>query len=210
MKYIPIFLDLSKIKIVIFGGGKVALRKLDYLEGADITVVSEKFMEDFLKRDVKMISKKIESKEDINEYIKDADLVIIATSDKNINSLIMKECEEKRKIFNLVDDKKSKAIFPAYHNENGIIMAISTSGKAPSLATFIRDRLSPSLKEYSKALDLIERIRNSLDSHDEEKRKKFFRSLFNEKIFWDMVKEDNFIGAYEFAIKLWREKYVPD
>lgn len=209
MKYIPIMLDVTKTKITIFGGGKVALRKIEYLEGADITVVSEKFEEGIMEKNVKMVKRRISDEKDVRSMIRDSDMVVIATNNGALNELIMNVCESERKIYNVVDDKRSKAIFPSYHNEDGIILAISTSGKAPSLSTFIRKELSKNLKYYAKALDTVEKIRGSLDSHDEEIRKKFFETLFESNEFWSLIRDGNFEGAYNFAMHLWRNGNVP-
>ncbi|MGC9166384.1 MAG: precorrin-2 dehydrogenase/sirohydrochlorin ferrochelatase family protein [Thermoplasmata archaeon] len=204
MSYIPILLDLEKINIVIFGGGRVAYRKLEYFLGSDITVVSEDFIEEIERLNVKKVRKKIEKKDDVLEYILNADLVIIATNDKKINSMIMEVCIEKRKIFNLVDDKKSRMIFPAFIEKNGIILAVSTSGRVPALSSFIRDRLSTQIEEYSKSLDVLEKIRKSLDSHDQEKRREFFKKLLDSEDFWKYIKNEELDHAYEYAMSLWR------
>ncbi|MGC8662880.1 MAG: precorrin-2 dehydrogenase/sirohydrochlorin ferrochelatase family protein [Thermoplasmata archaeon] len=208
MKYLPIMLDLSRIKVIIFGGGKVAYRKLNYFEGADITIVSENFLKEISKKNVRLLRKKIIDPEEARPIIKDADLVIIATNDKSLNSSLMGICEDEKKIYNLVDDKKSKAIFPACYNEKDIILAISTSGRAPALSTFLRDELSKNLKRYSNALDIVEKIRKSINSHNEQIRKKYFRVLFESKNFWELIDKKDFEKAYQLALKVWRDMDV--
>ena len=37
-EFIPIFMETSKLRVIVFGGGNVALRKCKYFEGAEITV----------------------------------------------------------------------------------------------------------------------------------------------------------------------------
>jgi len=210
MKYLPLMLDITKTRIIIFGGGKVALRKIKYLQGADVTVVSENFDDEILRKNVKAIIKRINNENDVKELIRASDLVIIATNNKMVNEMILHVCEDEGKFYNLVDDRKSKIIFPSFYEENGIILAISTSGRAPSLSTFIRKKLSVQIKEYAMAIDIVERIRKSLDSHNEEIRKKFFETLFRNDEFWSLIKNDNMESAYNFAMQLWRNMYVPD
>ncbi|MGC8564843.1 MAG: precorrin-2 dehydrogenase/sirohydrochlorin ferrochelatase family protein [Thermoplasmata archaeon] len=210
MKYLPLMLDLTKTRIIIFGGGKVALRKIEYLQGADVTVVSENFDDEILRKNVKAIRKRIIDENDVKELIRASDLVIIATSNKMVNEMILHVCEDERRFYNLVDDRKSKIIFPSFYEENGILLAISTSGRAPSLSTFIRKKLSIQIKEYAMAIDIVEKIRKSLDSHNEEIRKKFFETLFSKDEFWSLIKKGNMENAYDFAMRLWRNMYVPD
>ena len=38
--FIPIYMETSKLKVIVFGGGNVALRKCRYFQGAEITVMS--------------------------------------------------------------------------------------------------------------------------------------------------------------------------
>ncbi len=210
MAYVPILLDMEKINVVIFGGGKVASRKLEYFKGANITVISENFTSEINGKNIKKITKKIDVDDDIINYINDADLVIIATDNRKINSMIMDVCEKYKKLFNLVDDRRSKVIFPAFKEYNGIILAISTSGRVPALSSYLRDKLSNQIKEYSKSLQTLEKIRKSLNTHNQEKRRKFFHMLFKQNRFWEYIRNENYDEAFEFAISMWRDMNVSD
>ncbi len=86
MNYFPVFFDLKSLRVLIVGGGEVALRKLALLEraGASITVVAPKVLPDF---EARAAAGKIELalREFVPEDLNGARLVIVATSRRAVN-----------------------------------------------------------------------------------------------------------------------------
>jgi len=203
MTFCPIVINLEKVKITIFGGGEVASRKVKNLVGSNITIVAEKVIEEIESLEsITIVRKKIEQESDVIDYINDSDFVIIATNDSKINTMIKNVCKKKNKIYNSVDDKDSKVIFPAFIYDGDLIIAVSTSGKAPALASYIKEDVMQHVNKYTKAINIIEKIRKNI-GHGEERRKRFFRMLFKDGKFWELV--DNDEECMEYAISKWRD-----
>lgn len=195
-------MKVEGLKVTIFGGGIVALRKIRSLEGAEITVVSDHVDDEIKKIAKNIVNKKIENENDAIEYIKNSNFIIISLNDREMNKRLMKLCELENKIYNAVDDRESLTIFPSYYREGETIIAFSTSGRAPSLARFFRERA----QLYSKSLDVIERIRKEI-IHDEMKRREFFDYLFRDECFWSYIKNGEKEKAFSYSMELWRKHY---
>ena len=92
MNYLPLFIDTSGKKCLIVGGGKVASRKLIPILESNMTVnmISSDIADEILeiiknKKNFTYEQRNFEEK-DINDQF----LIIAATNDKSINSLIAK------------------------------------------------------------------------------------------------------------------------
>jgi len=143
MNYFPAFFDLSAQKVLIVGGGEVALRKLTLLErsGAKITVVAAEILPEFRER---AAAGRITTV--IREFIPDdldgARLVIVATSRRAVNRWIASLSEARGIPVNVVDDREaSRFIVPALIDRGPVLVAISTGGTSPVLARRLRERL---------------------------------------------------------------------
>lgn len=139
MAYFPFYIDIKDKKILVVGGGKVALRKVEKLLQFEpkITVVAPFICDEIRKLGVSIIERKF-----IDSDIDNIFCAISATDDEGVNGYIFKLCSEKNILVNTVDDKdKCGFIFPALVNKNGITAGITSSGKSPVYAKYIRERL---------------------------------------------------------------------
>lgn len=143
MNYFPVFFDLESLRVLIVGGGEVALRKLALLErtGASITVVAPKVLPDF---EAHAAAGKIELalREFVPEDLDGARLVIVATSRRAVNRWIATLSEARAIPVNVVDDREaSRFIMPAIIDRNPVLVAVATMGTSPVLARRLRERL---------------------------------------------------------------------
>ncbi len=143
MNYFPAFFDLSAQKVLIVGGGEVALRKLTLLErcGAKITVVAAEVLPELRERAAAGRIRTV-----IREFVPDdldgARLVIVATSRRAVNRWIASLSEARGIPVNVVDDREaSRFIVPALIDRAPVLIAISTGGTSPVLARRLRERL---------------------------------------------------------------------
>ena len=94
--YFPLFIDLSKKKIVVIGAGTIAKRRIRTLYDfvGQITVVAPEIHPDIQKLantdKLKTIRKCYDSAD-----LYDADIVLAATNDKKVNREIAELCREK-------------------------------------------------------------------------------------------------------------------
>jgi siroheme synthase-like protein len=165
MRYYPALLDLHTRRCCIVGGGAIACRKARSLfaAGARVEVISPDLSKGMasLVRSRKVIWRKGAYQK---RYIRNAFLVIAATSDPQANRRVSRDAIQLRLLANIVDRPSlSSFIVPAVLAESGLIIAISTSGKAPSLSKRIKDDLRKTvLKKYVKALGTVSRQRRGL------------------------------------------------
>ncbi len=141
--YYPAFLNLKGKKVLLFGGGEVALRKARVLRqaGAGLLVISRDFSNPFLKF---AKQKRIKLKRgSVFPKLNDVSLVVTATSDQAFNRSVYKRCEQENIFVNVVDDPKhSTFIVPSILKRGPLQIAISTGGASPFLAKTLRKKLA--------------------------------------------------------------------
>ncbi len=153
---LPVVLNITGKKVVVFGGGNVASRKVKKLvhTGCYIVIISKDFSKDILQLKMQMNDKVrlIRTKIDENvvkENIEDCFLAIIATNDKGLNDMIEEICKKKNILINRVD-KVSDVIFTADLRYDDIIISISSSGKFPGLSRYLKKIVDQTLGDMLK------------------------------------------------------------
>ena len=193
MGYFPFFVDVENQNCLVVGGGVVALRKIEKLLPFDpnITVVSPKVHKEILSiKNINIIKRKF----DFND-LKEKSFVITATDDKVLNKEIYNSCKENNIPVNTVDDKDNCSfIFPALARNNGVTVAISTSGKSPIYAKYLRKKIESLIQDSESIVDNLSKYREKIKNEIslEENRKVAFEklleySLSNESITDDLV-----------------------
>lgn len=193
MGYFPFFVDVENQNCLVVGGGVVALRKIEKLLpfNPNITVVSPKVHKEILSiENINIIKRKF----DFND-LKEKSFVITATDDKVLNKEIYNSCKENNIPVNTVDDKDNCSfIFPALARNNGVTVAISTSGKSPIYAKYLRKKIESLIQDSESIVDNLSKYREKIKNEIslEENRKLAFEklleySLSNESITDDLV-----------------------
>ncbi|MEQ2565273.1 MAG: bifunctional precorrin-2 dehydrogenase/sirohydrochlorin ferrochelatase [Ruminococcus sp.] len=193
MGYFPFFVDVENQNCLVVGGGVVALRKIEKLLpfNPNITVVSPKVHKEILSiKNINIIKRKF----DFND-LKEKSFVITATDDKVLNKEIYNSCKENNIPVNTVDDKDNCSfIFPALARNNGVTVAISTSGKSPIYAKYLRKKIESLIQDSESIVDNLSKYREKIKNEIslEENRKVAFEklleySLSNESITDDLV-----------------------
>lgn len=193
MGYFPFFVDVENQNCLVVGGGVVALRKIEKLLpfNPNITVVSPKIHKEILSiENINIINRKF----DFND-LKEKSFVITATDDKVLNKEIYNSCKENNIPVNTVDDKDNCSfIFPALAKNNSVTVAISTSGKSPLYAKYLRKKIENLIQDSESIVDNLSKYREKIKNEIslEENRKIAFEklldySLNNENITDDLV-----------------------
>ncbi len=205
MNHIPVMLDVSNRKVVIIGGGKIAARKATSLmpHCSNIIAVSAEFSDHFSRLPLQNIVTRIEDI-DLNTVIDNNTLVIIATDDPIMNQYVEDLCVSRGILYNRVDDKSSPIIFPEQFDSKGVTVAVSTHGRSPSFAHFLKDILYKKAEGYIKALPVVERLRKDISIRDIELKGNFFRILFDDRKFWNLIASGEFEEAYSLGMELSR------
>jgi uroporphyrin-III C-methyltransferase/precorrin-2 dehydrogenase/sirohydrochlorin ferrochelatase len=182
MNYFPAFFDLSAQKVLIVGGGEVALRKLELLSrtGAKVTVVAPRILPELNERAAAgKIS--VQLREFLPADLDGARLVIVATSRRAVNRWIAALSEARGIPVNVVDDREaSRFIVPALIDRDPVLVAISTAGTSPVLARRLRERLEAlipkRLGELSLWLQALRRMAR-WRLRDTDARRRYFEQI---------------------------------
>ena len=180
MAYFPFYIDIEKKDILVVGGGAVALRKVEKLLPFNpvITVVSPEICNEIVKLGVKTV-KRVFADSDLDGMF----CVISATNNSQVNEHIYRLCCAKNIPVNTVDDKeRCTFIFPALVKENGITAGITTSGKSPVYAKYVKEQLIHLLENINAdTVEVLWKYRAAIKAriNSEEERKEIFTRLLN-------------------------------
>ena len=166
------------------GGGRVGARKVDTLLqcSAVVTVVSPTVSPALAQlaadKDI-LLKQRAYQSSDVESMF----LVIGATDDETLNRQVNADAEHRNLLCNIADRPEiCNFILPAIVRRGDFVMAISTAGKSPAFAKYIRKRLETQFgPEYGILLDLMGAIRAKLlaDAHEPEVHKPLFEKLID-------------------------------
>ena len=182
MNYFPVFFDLTGQKVLIVGGGEVALRKVTLLErtGALITLIAPHIAPELVERGTAG-KLQLAQREFLPEDLDGMRLVIVATSRRAVNRWIATLSEARNIPVNVVDDREaSRFIVPAIIDRDPVLVAVSTGGTSPVLARRLRERLETlipaKIGELATWLNALRKTtRQKL--RDTEERRRFFEAV---------------------------------
>ncbi|MDX2374347.1 siroheme synthase CysG [Psychrobacter sp. PP-21] len=165
MNTFPLFFKLEDRKVLIVGGGEVALRKADLLSraGACITILAPDISHEL--QALLTDDKHQFIYENYNKaYMSGARVIIAATDDETLNHEIHADATELNIPVNVVDTPHlCDFIFPAIIDRNPIVIGISSNGKAPVLARLLRARLETLIPQgYGKLAKLAGDFRSEV------------------------------------------------
>lgn len=143
MRYLPIFLDVQQQTCLLVGAGEVAARKLALLKsaGATVRIVSPECSEEIRTQiDGARISY-IPAAFELH-HLDDCGLVISATDDEAVNAVVAAAAQARQIPVNVVDSPAlCSFIVPAIIDRDPITVAVSSAGKSPVLARWIRAKI---------------------------------------------------------------------
>ncbi len=192
---IPLFIDCSGRRIVIFGGGAVAARKAAYFaHKARVLVVSRSFVHkiESLQVEKKSVDLKDVSDARLTTLVSGAFLVIGALSDPAQNNRIGRLCRTKGILFNNADGEAGDVVLPATSSGDHYTLAISTGGRSPAISRFIREHLERELPELDAMILLQGRLREELKQTepDQLRRDTILHKVLDDPSVWKLLRTD--------------------
>ncbi|MFF1991171.1 NAD(P)-binding protein [Bacillus mycoides] len=170
----PLTVRVDKKRVVVIGGGKVARFKIIPLlkQGADIVVVSTELDANLVKlveeKQIRWYQREYEKSD-----IKDAFLVVAATSDSVLNEQIAEDAAVNQLVNVITNSESGNVHFPAAIHRGLLNVAVSTGGASPKLAKKIRDDIANKYDEkYESYLDFLYEVRLKVKELQVEKRQK--------------------------------------
>lgn len=168
-KLYPIFLKLEKKRVLVIGGGIVALQKVQTLLNteAEIIVVAPTIVDELKAcrgefpdiRHIKFVEREYEFGDEEEMH-----MVIAATDIPELNQQIANRCRDQMILVNSVDDPENCDFYvPSVIEADDIKVAISTNGKAPAIAQRIRLDLQQTIEsKYQACVDLVVKFRSAV------------------------------------------------
>jgi hydroxymethylbilane synthase len=156
-QYLPLGIDVSGLRCLVVGGGRIGTRKALTLAraGALVTVLSP------------AISPRLQgavSRSEINwvcgEYgaqCLPGNVLIVAATDKpQLNLAIREDCEARSQLCCVVSPgRSSRVIFPAVHRGAGLTVAVHSDGRDCSTSRRTRDRIAELLRDKADTDQLL-------------------------------------------------------
>ena len=187
MSFFPAYFNLNNKRILLVGGGIIALEKLEKLVDFTnkITVISKEFTDNFssfAKEHTIEMQKRCYVKGDIVGF----DIVIVATDTVTLHKAIFEESRSSRILVNSVDDTTyCDFIFPSYIKNGDLTISVSTSGASPALAKRLKIYLQKVIpSNIGEFLSEMKSLRKTMPKGEE--RMHFFEAKtdrFMEKYF---------------------------
>jgi precorrin-2 dehydrogenase / sirohydrochlorin ferrochelatase len=182
MRYYPICLDIQGRSCLVVGGGQVGTRKVKTLLdcGAQVTVISPEVtaeLADLAARNRIAIRQRSYRSTDQQGVF----LTVGATDDMELNRRIHHDAEQAGRLCNIADQPQlCNFVLPSVIQQGDLMLAISTSGKSPAFAKYLRRTLQSQFgPEYGTLLNLMGALRRRLlsEAHAPEMHKPLFERL---------------------------------
>ena len=182
-RYYIACLDLRGRDVLVVGGGRVALEKVEGLLdcGARVTVVAPQVVPDLAGLDVALVRRGYQAGDLEGRF-----LIVAATSTTSVNRRVFRDAEARTILCNVVDvPELCSFILPAVHRQDPIAVAVSTGGASPALAQRLRDDIARIVgPEHAALAHTLRELRPWAKSHfaTYEERKAYFARLVQDAL----------------------------
>jgi uroporphyrin-III C-methyltransferase/precorrin-2 dehydrogenase/sirohydrochlorin ferrochelatase len=182
MEFLPLFHNLRGARVLVVGGGEIALRKSRLLAdaGAVLRVVAPQIGTELRELIDSSGGEQIlrgYSEADLNGCV----LIIAATDDEPLNAQVSADARQRGVPVNVVDAPAlCSVIFPAIVDRSPLVIAVSSGGDAPVLARLIRAKMESWIPPtYGHLAGLAARFRHQV--------KNLFPNVQQRRAFWEEV-----------------------
>lgn len=210
MEFLPLFHNLRGSRVLVVGGGEIALRKSRLLAdaGALLRVVAPE-VEPQLRELVTASGGECLSRGYAEADLDGCVLIIAATDDEPLNAQVSADAHRRCVPVNVVDAPAlCSVIFPAIVDRSPLVIAVSSGGDAPVLARLIRAKLETWIPStYGQLAGLAARFRNQVKGlfPDVQQRRAFW-----EDVFQGPIADRQLAGQGEEAERLLQAKIAGD
>lgn len=208
--YFPAFIRVTGKKVLVLGGGEVALGKLRLLirSQAQITVVAPEICDDIA---VMVDEGRIvwENAPFVDTMVNGAAMVFDAADDPYLTTRLQAATKRRNILLNVVDrTPHCDFIVPAILDRSPVMITISTGACAPALARIIRQRLETvlpaSMSQLARiARDARQKVADHL--HDNLSRQRFWTHFFQRGL---QARATDRAGPEDIDLAL--RQFVPD
>lgn len=164
----PVFLKLDTLSLLIIGGGKIALEKLESVLGnspeTSIRLVAKEISSEVRALQSQYSNIKLYERAYHDDDFNDTDVAIIAVNDIELAAQIRENAHQKNVLVNIADKPELCDFYLGSIVKKGSLkIAISTNGKSPTIAKRLRETFTQTIPdEMDLVLDNMQSIRNQL------------------------------------------------
>ena len=182
MRLLPVSLNVSERRCVIFGGGAVSARKAQSLHecGAEVIVIAPQWSDDWHDLQSQI---QCETRVYAPGDCAGASLVFACTDNRAVNQQIADEARESGIWCNVADAPATSDFHSAATVRRGdIAISIATGGSFPALARHLRQKIESAIgPEYEELLEILAERRAALPSKlaEQSERAEFWREILN-------------------------------
>lgn len=202
VKMSPIYLSPGNRRVVVFGGGKVALRKCQHFDGFHITVVAKEILPELRELADTAVTAEIDPAT-ASKYMEGADIVIAATSIHSLNDSI-RDISLSKGIMTNSAHGGGDVLIPSVLKRPSYSVTVSSEGRVPAFPPYVirmlDDFLDPS---YDAMMDLLVRIRPAIRDRiaTQPERAKFLADVLDNQEVWTLLREGRSDDAYHKVMK---------
>jgi precorrin-2 dehydrogenase/sirohydrochlorin ferrochelatase len=189
MGWTPLFLQMQKKRVLVAGAGEVGERRARrFLEaGAQVVILG-----DHASKGILDMGASLKPAESSKEWVEWSDLVVVATSDPDLNNKIAGMA--KGKLINRADyPNKGNLIVPSSFFIGDVQICIFTGGKSPLMAKELRKNIQKVIKDEDVLeLELQDFTRKLLKKrvNDQKERRTYLYKVLNDETIKKLLKEN--------------------
>ena len=162
----PVNLVLEGRPVLVVGGGAVAVGKVTGLleAGAVVTVIAPEVRDEIAGLGVAVHRRRYEPGD-----VKGYRLVVVAVDDPAVAQAVHDDAEAAGILVNSADDPaRCTFTLPSRFRRGDLLVAVSTGGRSPALAAWLRRRLEAEIgPEYEQLLELLAAERDAMRARGE-------------------------------------------
>lgn len=157
MAYFPVFCDLNGREVLLYGGNRKILEKLDKLRsfGPKLKVICPEPDAEVAAFPGVILERRTFRPEDLEE---NPAMVILSLEDGQMAETVSRACRQRNIPVNAVDKPELCSFyFPALIVEGDLTVGISTAGVSPAAAVVLKERIRKSIP--SRAAEILRWVR---------------------------------------------------
>ncbi|MCI7291629.1 MAG: bifunctional precorrin-2 dehydrogenase/sirohydrochlorin ferrochelatase [Methanobrevibacter woesei] len=204
MNWTSVYLKTNSLNVFILGTGEVATRRADKFlsHGASVKLAGDS-LDSFIKEKGAILV----STDDVDELVNWADLVIIASGDRELSNYVASIAD--KKLLNRADfPNEGNLIVPTSFNIGDVEISIFTNGKSPLMARQLRKRIQEiitdedlikmELQDYARSI-LKEKVEN------QKERRTYLYTIFEDKNIHNLIEKNKIDEAKSYIYNLINE-----
>lgn len=204
MNWTSVYLKTNSLNVFILGTGEVATRRADKFlsHGASVKLAGESLDSSIEEKGAILVST-----DDVDELVNWADLVIIASGDRELSNYVASIAD--KKLLNRADfPNEGNLIVPTSFNIGDVEISIFTNGKSPLMARQLRKRIQEiitdedlikmELQDYARSI-----LKEKVD--DQKERRTYLYTIFEDKNIHDLIEKNKIDEAKSYIYNLINE-----